>query len=189
MKLVVGLPLSPVLDNDLSLLRGTLENVTWPSLHHNFLIFSKLNDITDRYTLAELDHALSKITWAPFSIHFQHVFHRIDSHEDRITTRAFPAEPLIHLQKKIDNCLNKLGCHSPHHVFYPEITLGFLPGGQFERITPWIQRHNLFHTQSLTVHQFVLLEEVKHHHDIFFQHLEIYEHHGQKYYHPINDES
>lgn len=179
MKLALGVPLSPFLDHDFSLLRGTLDDVRWTPQQNTLLVLRSLGDINARPLLDDIDDELQKLVWEPFSLYFQQVFHRPGPHDDRLVTCPAPSDPLSHLQRNVERRLRAATCTPVRQRFHPETTLGYVAPGREIDIVPWIQRHNLFKSQPLTVDRLELVELFGQHDTLSFHGVETYGCYGQ----------
>lgn len=189
MKLSLGLPLTPFLDSDFSLLRGTLGDVRWVPQGSAFLCLRSLGEVTSRPLLDEIDYELSQLTWEPFHIVFQHVYHRLGNNDDRLTTQPIPHASLDHLYRNIERRLRAASCVPNRQRFQPETPLGFLEPGRERDTMPWIQRHNLFRSQPLTVDRLTLVEVFGHNESFSYRPLETYSCYGQAFPLPEYDDS
>ncbi|MXV36220.1 MULTISPECIES: 2'-5' RNA ligase family protein [unclassified Saccharibacter] len=179
MKLALGVPLAPFLDDDFSLLRGTLDDVHWTPQLNSHLILRLLGNINARPLLDDIDYELRKLVWEPFSIHFQQVYHRPGSHDDRLVTCPSPSDPLSQLQRNVEKRLRAATCAPVRQRFHPETTLGYVSPGRETDIIPWIQRHNLFKSQPLVVDRLELVELFGQHETLSCHAVEAYGCYGQ----------
>ncbi|MXV44168.1 hypothetical protein GS501_03745 [Saccharibacter sp. 17.LH.SD] len=181
MKLAIGLPTASLIDDDLSLLRGTLNDVHWVSNKHGIILLQSLGQV-DRYHLIEdIGLALSTITWSPFTIKLQQILHHQGHEKDRLTSPVMPNDDLTHLQKRIASRLKAADCPpSSLKTLSPELTLGYLLPDRHHDVIPWIQRHNLFSSQPIRVDHICLIEQFGYNETLPFQVLETYSCYGQR---------
>lgn len=160
MKLSLFLTLPPTLQAELGLLRGSLDDVHWTPAERSLIPLQHLGRITSRPEMEELDMALSRLHWEPFSLTLHQVGHQMGETEDRLTVGVTPQQPLVALQKRLASALRRAGFPPPRRPAVPELTIGRLPPASPTDLIPWIQRHNLFHSSSMTVDHVSLMEVI-----------------------------
>ena len=160
MKLSLALTLSPTLQAELGLLRGSLDDVHWIPAEQCLIPLHHLGQLTSRHDMEELDMALSHLRWEPFTFALHQVSHQMGETEDRLTVGVTPQQPLIALQKRLASTLRRAGFSPARRTVVPELTIARLPPASPTDLIPWIQRHNLFHSSDMTVDHIVLTEHL-----------------------------
>lgn len=158
MKLSLALSLSTDIQNDLALLRGSLDDVQWLSAEQSFIPLQNLGTITARHKLEELDFTLSHLHWAPFPLALTQVAHRQDARQDRLTLGLTPHEKVAALQKQLRTQLRQAGFPPPRKNTVAELTIALMEPSEPISLMPWIQRHNLFHSRNMLVDHICLME-------------------------------
>ncbi|MCL1514736.1 MULTISPECIES: 2'-5' RNA ligase family protein [Acetobacteraceae] len=160
MNLSLALTLSPTIQAELGLLRGSLDDVRWSPAEQCLIPLQPLGHLNSRHEMKELDMTLSHLRWEPFSLALHQVGHQMGEMEDRLTVSLTPQAPLLALQKRLASTLRRAGLSLPRRAVVPEVTIAWLEPASPTDLIPWIQRHNLFHSSEMTVDHISLVEHL-----------------------------
>ncbi|MCX5615575.1 2'-5' RNA ligase family protein [Bombella sp. TMW 2.2559] len=160
MKLSLALTLSPTIQAELGLLRGSLTDVHWTPAEQCMIPLHALGQMTSRHDMEELDLTLSHFHWAPFTLSLHQVSHQMGEMEDRLTVGVTPQQPLTALQKRLISALRRTGFPPSRRPPVPELTIARLAPASPTDLIPWIQRHNLFHSSGMMVDHISLVEHL-----------------------------
>ncbi|MCT6837441.1 MAG: 2'-5' RNA ligase family protein [Bifidobacteriales bacterium] len=174
MSFLLALPLSATMQDELNVLRDSLNEVRWLPPAHCMIPLYTLGRITARHALEELDATLSHLPWEPFSITLQEVGHHLGEVEDTLSVGITPKQALITFQKKLSTLLRRAGFASSRRPFIPTMTIARLDPAAPTDLMTWVQRHNLFHSSPMMVDHLMLLEHLHSHGEDHFQLLEQY---------------
>lgn len=158
MSFLLVLPLSPTLQNELGLLRGSLDDVRWLPAEHCMIPLYELGHITARHALEELDATLAHLRWEPFPLSLHEVAHHMGEQDDTLTVGLTPKDTLLAFQKRLSTHLRRAGFPPSRHPFIPRMTIARLDPASPTDLIPWIQRHNLFHSETMMIERMNLME-------------------------------
>lgn len=156
MRLFVALELPPALRTRLSWLANGLPGARWvpPENYHVTLRF--IGEVP-AWRAEELDHALAAVRAPGFEL----VLSGVGAFEKggKVTslwTRVERNPALDHLQAKIETALHRAGLDTERRRFVPHVTLAKVDGVASEKIANWVQNHNLFRSETVTIEHFTL---------------------------------
>lgn len=162
MRLFIALGIPHPLSELLNGLRGSLAEVNWmpPETYHLTLRF--LGEVTDRHLMEDIHYALSTIHAPAF-----------DLFPDAPGLFERPASPavlwmgvarndsLLHLQRKIDTAMRRVGLAERRRRFVPHITLGTIPYPDPSRLAPWLQRQAPLNSSPTRIRTFSLYNSLR----------------------------
>ena len=156
MRLFVGIAIPDTLARALQLLEGGVPGARWQSREQLHLTLRFLGEVDGR-TLADIDDALRALhepafELEPFGVG---VFTLKEPRQLWVGMRNSPA--LLHLHRKIDTAMTRLGLPADGRKFTPHITLARLKAPHRDRLVHFLQAHALFHAQPFAVDRFLLL--------------------------------
>ncbi|PHI97317.1 hypothetical protein BG621_00560 [Parasaccharibacter apium] len=174
MSFLLALPLSATMQDELNVLRDSLDEVRWLPPAHCMIPLYTLGRITARHALEELDATLSHLHWEPFSITLQEVGHHLGDVEDTLSVGITPKQALITFQKKLSTLLRRAGFAPSRRPFIPAMTIARLDPAAPTDLMTWVQRHNLFRSSPMMVDRLYLMEHLFSQGEDHFQLLEQY---------------
>ncbi|MBY4639375.1 RNA 2',3'-cyclic phosphodiesterase [Gluconacetobacter entanii] len=162
MRLFIALGIPHPLSARLAELRGSLAEVNWvpPETYHLTLRF--IGEVTDRHLMEDIHHALSAIRAPSFDL--------LADGPGLFERPAAPAtlwmgvvrnESLLHLQRKVDTAMRRVGLDDRRRRFVPHITLGSIPHPDPARLAPWLGRHGLADGAATTIEAFSLYSSLR----------------------------
>jgi len=156
MRLFVALELPEVVRDGLARMMGGLPGVRWvpPSNYHLTLRF--IGNVTS-IEAEEVDIALAGIRAKPFTLRLQGLgtFEK-GGRVQSLHAVAERTPGLAHLQAKIETALQRAGLPPERRRFAPHVTLARTDMVPLDKLAGFLQAHNLFRTDPVTVEHFVL---------------------------------
>lgn len=156
MRLFVALELPDPVRDSLALMVGGLPGVRWvpPANYHLTLRF--IGNVTS-IEAEEVDIALAGIRAKPFELRLRGLgtFEKAGRVQS-LHALAERTPGLAHLQAKIETALQRAGLPAEKRRFTPHVTLARTDLVPIDKLAGYVQAHNLFRTDVVTVEHFVL---------------------------------
>jgi len=156
MRLFVALELPDPVRDSLAQMVGGLPGVRWvpPANYHLTLRF--IGNVTS-IEAEEVDIALAGIRAKPFELRLRGLgtFEKAGRVQS-LHALAERTPGLAHLQAKIETALQRAGLPAEKRRFTPHVTLARTDLVPIDKLAGYVQAHNLFRTDVVTVEHFVL---------------------------------
>jgi 2'-5' RNA ligase len=156
MRLFVALDLPHDIRQRLAGLAVSLQGARWvpPENYHITLRF--IGELPG-HRAEEIDMALAALRSRSFSITMAGVgtFEKA-GRPTALWVGVERSTPLDHLRGKIETAVQRAGLASERRRFAPHITLARLDNAPIDKLTGWVQAHNLFRSETMAVNHFTL---------------------------------
>jgi RNA 2',3'-cyclic 3'-phosphodiesterase len=103
-----------------------------------------------------IDDALSAISAPRFTLQLKGVGEFGGKHPRALWAGVAPNDALVHLQRKIETALQRIGLEPEQRKFTPHVTLAYLKGAPHERVMDFIVQHALYAGAPFEVGEFTL---------------------------------
>ena len=155
MRLFVGLSIPDTVAAGLFLLQGGVPGARWSTREQLHLTLRFIGEVDGR-DAAAVDDVLAAISAQRFSLELHAVgtFGHRDPHELWVGVR--PSEPLMHLQRKIETAIQRIGLAADTRKFTPHVTLARLRGAPRGRVMDYLADHGLYSSPSFEVNEYLL---------------------------------
>ncbi|MBS7811260.1 RNA 2',3'-cyclic phosphodiesterase [Roseococcus pinisoli] len=156
MRLFVALDLPQEVKVRLAAMAGGIPGVRWVPPENYHLTLRFIGEVPG-HMAEEVDLALAHIRAKPFELSLA----GLGTFEKggRVQSLHVVAERtpgLAHLQAKIETALQRAGLPPERKKFAPHVTIARTDGAALPKLAGFVQAHNLFRTEPLTVEHFVL---------------------------------
>ncbi|WP_075594989.1 RNA 2',3'-cyclic phosphodiesterase [Novacetimonas hansenii] len=162
MRLFIALGIPHPLSTRLATLRGSLAEVNWvpPETYHLTLRF--IGEVTDRHMMEDIHHALSAIHAPAFDLlaDAPGLFERPGA-PATLWMGIVRNDSLLHLQRKVDTAMRRVGLGERHRRFVPHITLGSIPSPDATRLATWLGRHAMVGGDATAIRTFSLYRSLR----------------------------
>jgi 2'-5' RNA ligase len=155
MRLFIGIAIPDAPARSLLLLEGGIPGARWQSREQLHLTLRFIGEVDGR-TVIDIDDALRALREPAFELEpfGVGVFSLKEPRQLWIGLRRNPA--LIHLHRKVDTTITRLGLRADGRKFSPHITLARLKSPPRDRLVQFLQTHALFSAQPFAVDRFCL---------------------------------
>lgn len=154
-RLFVALELPETVRTRLALMQGGVPGAKWQREDQMHLTLRFIGDVDERMA-RDIDEALQTVHAPAFTFELAGVgdFGGKDPHALWAGVRS--NEHLIHLQKKVESALVRLGLEAETRKYTPHVTLARLRNAPHEKVAEFIAHHSLFNSGPITVNDFAL---------------------------------
>jgi 2'-5' RNA ligase len=160
MRLFVGLELPWELRQRVAMLAGGIPAARWvpPENYHVTLRFI---GEAPRFIAEDIDHALAALKAPGFSLSLAGVgtFAK-GGRSQSLWVGVERNEQLDRLQSKIETALQRCGLEPERRRFQPHLTLARLDGTAEAKVAGFVQAHNLFRAEPVTMEHFTLFSSL-----------------------------
>lgn len=159
-RLFTALSIPEPIADALLALETPMPGAFWQSQDQLHLTLRFIGEV-DLRTAADIDDALSAIRAPGFTLelHGTGTFGGRDPRQ--LWAGVRPNAELMHLQRKVDTALHRLGVVSDGRRFTPHVTLARLKAPRREKLLEFLTAHALFASPLFSVSQFHLYESVR----------------------------
>ncbi|MDE2181740.1 MAG: RNA 2',3'-cyclic phosphodiesterase [Alphaproteobacteria bacterium] len=155
MRLFVALALPDAVTKSLEMLQGGVPGARWQTREQMHLTLRFIGEADGREAAA-IDDALSSIEAPPFTLELKGVGSFGGKYARDLWAGARPGEPVMHLQRKIESALQRVGLEPDGRKFTPHVTLARLKGAQNGHVMDFLTDHALYSSGEFPVDGFVL---------------------------------
>lgn len=154
-RLFVALELPAQVCTRLALMQGGVPGAKWQREDQMHLTLRFIGEVDER-TAHDIDEALATIRAPAFTLEFMGIgdFGSKDPHT--LWAGVRPNDHLIHLQKKIEGALQRLGIDPETRKYTPHVTLARLRNAPRNKVAQFIAEHSLFASGSIPIDRFAL---------------------------------
>jgi len=155
MRLFVGLSIPDSVAAGLFLLQGGVPGARWSTREQLHLTLRFIGEVDGR-DAAAVDDVLSAIGAPRFSLELHAVgtFGGRDPRE--LWAGVRPNEALMHLQRKVETAIQRIGLAADARKFTPHVTLARLRGSPRGRVVDYLTDHALYSSPPFEVNEFLL---------------------------------
>lgn len=155
MRLFVALPLPDGVAESLLLMVGGIPGARWQRREQLHLTLRFIGEVDGRVA-ADVDDALAVLSAPGFTValHGVGTFGGRDPRQLWAAVRPNPA--LMHLQRKIETALQRIGLAAEPRKFTPHVTLAKLKASPREKVTDYLSAHALYTSTPFDIDAFGL---------------------------------
>jgi 2'-5' RNA ligase len=161
MRLFVGLELPWEVRQRMALLMGAgIPGARWVPAE-NYHVTLRFIGEAPRHLADEIDHALAALKAPSFALTLAGIgtFAK-GGRSQSLWLGVARSEPLERLQSKIETALQRCGLEPERRRFQPHVTLARLDNAAEAKLAGFVQAHNLFRTDPVTVEHFTLFSSL-----------------------------
>lgn len=154
-RLFVALELPEQVRTRLALMQGGVPGAKWQREDQMHLTLRFIGEV-DKRTARDIDEGLATVHAPAFTLELAGVgdFGGKDPHTVWAGVRK--SEPLLHLQKKVESALQRLGLEAETRKYTPHVTLARLRNAPREKVAEFIANHALFASGPISIDRFAL---------------------------------
>ncbi|MGH1347495.1 MAG: RNA 2',3'-cyclic phosphodiesterase [Nannocystales bacterium] len=159
-RLFVGLPLPPMLAQQLALLGGGIEGARWEAPEKLHLTLRYLGDV-DGGQRAALDECLRSVRAPSFSLTVRGCGHFPPRGEPRSLWLGLADSPALQrLHDQLESAIRSAGFEADARGFVPHITLARLKRSPSKKVAAWLGMHALWDAPPFEVESFTLYSSI-----------------------------
>lgn len=155
MRLFVALALPLPVAQSLMLIQGGVPGARWQTREQLHLTLRFIGEADGREA-AMLDDALSAIEAPGFALQFHGVGQFGNKQPHTLWAAGRANRALIHLQRKVDNAIRRVGQPQDAHKFMPHVTVGRLKNPDQGKVIEWLTHNALYTSPEFPVGAFQL---------------------------------
>ncbi len=159
MRLFVALALPDEVAMALSLIQAGVPGARWQTREQLHLTLRFIGDVDGRDAIA-IDDALSTIAAPGFSLTLKGVGEFGGKNPNALWAGVAASDALLHLQRKIESALQRVGQEPDRRKFTPHVTLARLKGASRGRVMDYFVDHALYVSTPFEVGAFILYSSV-----------------------------
>jgi 2'-5' RNA ligase len=154
-RLFVAVEIPEQVRSSLFLLQGGVPGARWSTPEQYHLTLRFIGDVNEAVA-GDIDDVLSAIAAPPFTLELAGVGEFGGKFPRALWAGVRPSADLIHLQKKIETAMQRLGHAAEERKFTPYVTLARLRNSPREKVMDYVARHSLFASGAFAVKSFAL---------------------------------
>jgi len=154
-RLFVALEIPDDLRFRLSLLQGGVPGARWSTPEQYHLTLRFIGEVNEAVA-SDIDDVLTALRGSAFSLELAGVGEFGGKLPRALWAGVRPNEALVHLQKKIETAMQRLGLAAEERKFTPHVTLARLRNAPREKVTEFLLHNSLFAGGAFDVKQFAL---------------------------------
>ena len=155
MRLFVALSLPDQVAQSLMLIQAGVPGARWSERDQLHLTLRFIGEADGRDQVA-IDDALSTIAAPAFALTLNDVGQFGGRNPDTLWAGVRSGEPLLHLQRKVETALQRVGLKAEGRKYTPHVTLARLRGAPRGRVLDYLADHALYQSPPFDVHGFIL---------------------------------
>lgn len=159
MRLFVALALPDEIAASLFLIQAGVPGARWQTREQLHLTLRFIGEADGREAIA-IDDALATIHAPPFRLELKGTGAFGGRNPHAIWAGVRSSEPLMHLQRKIESALQRVGMPADPRKFTPHVTLARLRGAPYGRVMDYLTDHALYASPAFDVGAFILYSSV-----------------------------
>jgi 2'-5' RNA ligase len=154
-RLFVALPLPEDVTDSLLALDQGVPGARWSTREQLHLTLRFIGEVDGRDASA-IDETLAAISAPPFTLQLKGVGAFGGKNPRALWAGVAANEALIHLQRKIESTIQRLGFHAEERKYTPHVTLARLRATPASRVMDYLADHNLYASGAFDVREFAL---------------------------------
>ena len=155
MRLFVGLSIPRSVAEGIFLIQAGVPGARWQTREQLHLTLRFIGEVDGRDGNA-IDEMLSAISAPTFTLELRGVGEFGGKNPHAIWAGVRDAAPLKHLNRKIENAIQRIGLPADERKFTPHVTLARLRGSPRERVIDYLADHALYASSAFDVNEFIL---------------------------------
>ena len=155
-RLFTAIELPDELRDRLAMMQSGVPGANWVD-PDNFHVTLRFIGETAEHALADIDETLAEVSAKPFDLSLAGIDIFARGREPiSLWVGVERAEPLMSLQKRLDQALTRVGFPTDEKRYTPHMTLARLHRAPEARLAGFIAEHNLFRAEPFRVERFTL---------------------------------
>jgi 2'-5' RNA ligase len=154
-RLFAALEIPEAVRTRLALLQGGVPGARWASGEQMHLTLRFVGEVDDNVG-HDIDDALALIRAPSFTLELAGVGEFGGKNPRALWAGVRPCDALVHLQRKIETALQRIGLPAEERKFSPHVTLARLRASPREKVVQFLTHHALFSSGPFQVDHFVL---------------------------------
>jgi len=155
MRLFVAIALPDAVAASLLTLRSGVPGARWQTREQMHLTLRFIGEVDGR-DAASIDDALSILSAPALALQLKGVGEFGGKKPHTLWAGVAPNEALVHLQRKIETALQRIGLEAEPRKFAPHVTLARLRATPAGRVMDWLVDHALYASVPFEVKEFAL---------------------------------
>ncbi|HEY0283359.1 MAG TPA: RNA 2',3'-cyclic phosphodiesterase [Rhizomicrobium sp.] len=155
MRLFVAIALPDEVARSLAALQAGVPGARWQAREQLHLTLRFIGEVDGR-DAASIDDALAAITAPAFSLELKGVGAFGGKRPHALWAGVVPSEPLLHLQRKIESALQRIGLEAEGRKYTPHVSLARLKGTPNGHVVDFLTDHALYASPPFTASGFIL---------------------------------
>jgi 2'-5' RNA ligase len=157
MRLFVAFALPDAVAEPLTLMQSGVPGARWQMREQMHLTLRFIGEVDGR-DAAEIDDALSAISAPTLTLQQKGVGEFGGNKPRALWAAVAPNEPLMHLQRKIETAMQRIGLEAEPRKFTPHVTLARLRGTPPGAAMDYLVDHALYASLPFEMREFILYE-------------------------------
>jgi 2'-5' RNA ligase len=158
-RLFVALEIPEEVRSSLFLLQGGVPGARWSTPEQYHLTLRFIGEVNEA-AAGDIDDVLSTIAAPSFSLELAGVGEFGGKLPRALWAGVRPSAELVHLQKKIETAMQRLGHAAEERKFTPHVTLARLRNSPREKVMEFVAHHSLFASGGFEVKSFALFSSL-----------------------------
>ncbi|MFL6690315.1 MAG: RNA 2',3'-cyclic phosphodiesterase [Alphaproteobacteria bacterium] len=154
-RLFVALALPDMVAQSLLTLQSGVPGARWSTREQLHLTLRFIGDVDER-DAASIDESLASISTPRFTLELKAVGSFGGKSPRALWAGVKPNDALLHLQRKIESAIQRLGFPAAERKYTPHVTLGRLRATAAGRVMDYISDHALYASGPFQVREFAL---------------------------------
>lgn len=159
MRLFVALAMPEAVAQSLLLLQGGVPGARWHPRENLHLTLRFIGEVDGREA-ADIDDALAAIRAPGFTLELNGLGTFGNRDPRQLWAGVRPNEALMHLQRKIESALQRIGLAPEPRKFTPHVTLARLKAPRRDKLMEYMSAHALYASAPFAVSAFALYESM-----------------------------
>ncbi len=159
MRLFVAIALPDDVAASLAFIQAGCPGARWQAREQLHLTLRFIGEVDGREAVA-IDDALRMIAAPPFRLELKGTGEFGGRNAHALWAGVHASEPLLHLQRKIESALQRVGIAAEPRKFTPHVTLARLRGTPHGRVLDYLADHALYSSPAFDVGAFILYSSV-----------------------------
>jgi 2'-5' RNA ligase len=155
MRLFVAIALPDVVAATLALIQAGVPGARWQTREQMHLTLRFIGEVDGR-NAASIDDALSLISVPPLTLQLKGVGEFGGKRPHTLWAGVAPNDALLHLQRKIETALQRIGLEAEPRKFTPHVTLARLRATPRGRVMDYLVDHALYASAPFEAEEFIL---------------------------------
>ena len=155
MRLFVAIALPDVVAATLALIQAGVPGARWQTREQMHLTLRFIGEVDGR-NAASIDDALSLISVPPLTLQLKGVGGFGGKRPHTLWAGVAPNDALLHLQRKIETALQRIGLEAEPRKFTPHVTLARLRATPRGRVMDYLVDHALYASAPFEAEEFIL---------------------------------
>lgn len=157
MRLFVAFALPDIVASSLTMIQSGVPGARWQTREQMHLTLRFIGEVDGR-DAADIDSALSAISAPALSLQLKSVGEFGGKNPRALWAGVAPNDALMHLQRKIETAMQRIGLEAEPRKFTPHVTLARLRGTPPGMVVNYLVDRALFASPPFEVQEFILYE-------------------------------